>query len=69
MSGSEGNKNTDDISSIKHVPRKFLGVLSCSRAKQRKRNVEKKNCAARAKLLFCLLDLLLFLHRSRYLRA
>ena len=37
VSGSEktGNKNTYDISSIKSVTRKFLGVLGCSRAKQR----------------------------------
>ena len=52
MSGSEkkGNKNTYDISSIKRVTRKFLGVLRCSRAKQRQRNIQKK-CAARARLL------------------
>ena len=43
VSGSEkkGNKNTCDISSIKRVTRKFLGVLRCSRAKQRHRNVQK----------------------------
>ena len=29
------NKNTYDISFIKHVTRKFLEVLRCSRAKQR----------------------------------
>ena len=54
VSGSEkkGNKNTYDISSIKRVTRKILGVLRCSRAKQQQRNVQKK-CAARAKLLFC----------------
>ena len=40
-------------------PKKFLEVSRCSRAKQRQRNVQKK-CSARAKLLFCLLDLLLF---------
>ena len=52
VSGCEkkGNKNTYDISSIKRVTRKFLGVLRCSRAKQRQRNIQKK-CAARAKLL------------------
>ena len=52
VSGSEkkGNKNTYDIFSIKSVTRKFLGVLRCSCAKQRQRNVQKK-CAARAKLL------------------
>ena len=52
-------KNTYDISSIKRVIRKFLKVSRCSRAKQQQRNVQKK-CAARTKLLFCLLDLLLF---------
>ena len=54
MSDSEKkvNKNTYDISSIKRVTRKFLEVSRCSRAKQRQRNVQ-KNCAARAKLLFC----------------
>ena len=45
-----GNKNTYDISSIKRVTRKFLGVLRCSRAKQQQRNVQKK-CAARVRLL------------------
>ena len=45
------NKYTYDISSIKHVTRKFLEVLRCSRAKQPQRNVQKK-CAARAKLFF-----------------
>ena len=35
------NKNTYDISSIKRVTRKFLEVSSCSRAKQRQRNVQK----------------------------
>ena len=54
VSGSEkkGNKNTYNISPIKRVTRKFLGVLSCSHAKQWRRNVQKKG-AARAKLLFC----------------
>ena len=57
MSGSEKkvNENTYDISSIK----KFLEVSRGGRTKQRQRNVQKK-CAARSKLLFCLLDLLLF---------
>ena len=44
------NKNTYDISSLKHVPRKPPEVSRCS-AKQRQRNVQRK-CAARAKLLF-----------------
>ena len=43
----------------KCVAKKFLEVSRCSRAKQLQRNVQKK-CAARAKLLFCSLDLLLF---------
>ena len=38
---------------------KFLKVSRCCRAKQWQKNVQKK-CAARAKLLFCQLDLLLF---------
>ena len=62
MSGSgekEVNENTYDISSKKSVTKKFLEVSRCSHAKQRQRNVQKK-CATRAKLLFCLLDLLLF---------
>ena len=46
------NKNTYDISSIKHVTRKRLEVSRCFRAKQRQRNVQRK-CVARAKLLFC----------------
>ena len=54
MSGNEkqANGNTYDISSIKHVTKRFLKVSRCSRAKQRPRNVQKK-CAARVKLLFC----------------
>ena len=61
MSGSEKkvNENTYDISSKKRVTKKFLEVSRCSSAKQRQRKVQKK-CAARAKLLFCLIDLLLF---------
>ena len=55
MSGSEKkvNENTYDISSIK----KFLKVSRCGRAKQRQRNAQKK-CAARAKLLFLLIRLI-----------
>ena len=41
-SAKKGNRNMYDISSIKRVTRKFLGVLRCSRAKQRQRNVKKK---------------------------
>ena len=64
-SGKKVNKNTYDISSIKHVTRKLLEVSRCSRAKQRQRNVQRK-CAARAKLLFfSKLDLCLLFHRSR----
>ena len=46
------NKNTYDISSMKHVTKTFLEVSRCSGAKQWQRNVQQK-CAARAKLLFC----------------
>ena len=35
------NENTYDISSIKRATKKFLEVSRCSRAKQRKRNVQK----------------------------
>ena len=55
MNGSEKkrvNENTYDITSIKHVPKNFLEVSDCSRAKRRQRNVQKK-CAAREKLFFC----------------
>ena len=62
------NKKTYDISSVKRVTRKFLEVSRCSRAKQRQRNVQKKYPTC-AKLLFYLLDLLLFFHRSRCLRG
>ena len=55
MSGSENkvNKKTYDSFSIKRVTKTFLEVLRCGRAKQRQRNVQKKKCAARAKLPFC----------------
>ena len=67
----KSEQNKYDISSIKRVTRKFLEVSRCislsSRAKQRQRNVKKKS-VARAKLFFfCILDLLLFFHRSRSL--
>ena len=55
MSGSE-KKVTEkayDISSLKRATKKFLEVSRCSRAKQRQKNVKKKKCAARTKLLFC----------------
>ena len=56
MRGSEKkvNENTFDISSNskKRVTKKFLEVSHYNRAKQRQRNVQ-KNCAARAKWLFC----------------
>ena len=47
MSGRDKkvNENTYDISSIKRVTKKFLEVSSCSPARQRQRNVQKK-CAA-----------------------
>ena len=50
------NNNRYDISYIKRVTRKFLEVSRCGRAKQRQRNVRKK-CAARAKLFFLLIRL------------
>ena len=50
------NNSRYDISSIKRVTRKFLEVLRCGRAKQRRRNVQKK-CAARAKFFFAKLML------------
>ena len=52
----------------KSVTRTFLDVSLCCRAKQRQINVQEK-CAAREKFFFfCLLDRLLFFHRSRCLR-
>ena len=57
------NENSFDISSIKHVTKKFLEVSRCSRGKQRQRNVPKK-CAARAKLLFWLIRPIVVFHRS-----
>ena len=66
--GKKVIKNTYDISSIKRVIRKFLKVSRCSRAKQQQRNVQKK-CAARTKLLFCLLiRTIVVFHRSCCLR-
>ena len=53
------NRTTYNISSIKRVTRKFLKVSRCRRAKQRKRNVQKK-CAARAKLFFFLIRPIVF---------
>ena len=58
--GKKVNRTAYNTSSIKRVTRKFLKVSSCSRAKHRQRNVQKKG-AARAKLIFCQLDLLIFL--------
>ena len=54
MSGREKkvNEKMYDISTIKHVTKKFQQVSRCSCAKQLQRNVQKK-CAARAKLRFC----------------
>ena len=66
MSGSKEkkvNENTYDISSIKRVTKKFLQVSRCSRAKQRKRNVQKKS-AARAKLLLLLIRPIVIFHCS-----
>ena len=47
----------------KRVTKKFLEVSSCSRAKQRQRNVQKK-CAARAKSLFLLISPIADFHHS-----
>ena len=47
-----GSHKKSEQERIKRVTRKFLEVSRCSRAKQRRRNVQKK-CAACAKLLFC----------------
>ena len=52
------NKNTYDISSIKRITKKFHVVVV-----QNMYNVQKK-FAARAKLLYCQLELLLFFRRS-----
>ena len=62
------NENSYDISSIKRVTKKFLEVSSCSRAKQRQRNVQKK-CAARAKLLFLLITPIVVLDLSPALHS
>ena len=57
------NENTYDISSIKHVTKKFVEVSSCGRARQRQINVQKK-CAAGVKLLFLLIRPIVVFHRS-----
>ena len=57
------NKNTYYISSIKRVTRNHVEV-----GQNNGKETSKKNVLARAKLLFCLLDLLLFFNRSRCLR-
>ena len=49
------NRNTYDISSTKHVTRKFREVSHSSRAKKCT-----KKCAVCAKLFFSQLDLLIF---------
>ena len=54
------NGNMCDISSIKHVTKKFLEVSRCSRAKQRQRNVQKSKCAARAKSLLLIRPIVVF---------
>ena len=61
------NRNTYDISSIKHVTKKFLEGSCCSRAKQRQRNVQQK-CAAHAKLLLLIRPIVVF-HRFPALHA
>ena len=46
------NKNTDDISSVKHVTRKFHIV---GRAKQRQRNVQKSVLHVQSRPLYIML--------------
>ena len=46
------NENTYDISPIKSVTKKFLEVSRCGRSNNGK-EMYKKKCAAREKLLFC----------------
>ena len=55
ISGSEKKSEQEQVRHFLHktcVTRTFLEVSRCSRAKQRKRN-GKRECDARAKLLFC----------------
>ena len=47
------NKNTYDISSKKCVTKKFLELSRCSHTKSNGKEMYKKKCAARAKMLFC----------------
>ena len=49
------NSNTYDICSIKRVTMKFLEVSRCSRAKQRQRNVQKKNLCCTQQFFFFLI--------------
>ena len=60
MSGSakKVNRDTYNISSIKHVTRKFLEVSCCSRAKQQQRHVQKRVLHMQS-YFFCYLNLLL----------
>ena len=46
------NRTTYNISAIKRVTGKFLGVSRCRRAKQRQRNVQKKGAASEKFLFF-----------------
>ena len=65
MSGSEKevNESTFEISSKKHVTKKFLEVSHCSRAKQRQRNVQKQFCCS-CKVAFLLYRPIVVFHRS-----
>ena len=65
MSGSEKkvNENTYNISSIKHVTKKFLEVSRSSHANQWQRNVQGKH-AASANFLFLLIRLIVVFHHS-----
>ena len=49
------NGNTYGISSVKHVTKKFLEVSCCGRAKQRRRNVQKKVCCTCGVAFFLLI--------------
>ena len=65
MSGSEKkvNEKTYDISPVKRVTKKFLGVSCCSRAKQRQRKCTKKVYCT-CKVAFLLIRPTVVFHRS-----
>ena len=54
MSRSETKSEQEhDISSKKCVTKKFLELSRCSHTKSNGKEMYKKKCAARAKMLFC----------------